>query len=193
MAILRLFWGIALPNDIKKRLLALKKDFPPDLNKNIKWVEADNLHVTLYFAGLQPEATMHIFRDCTRKAAAQLTPFNITIKGVGKFPSRANPRVIWAGITNGRLQLQKLHTLLKGEMEAGGYTEVSRTYAPHVTLGRVRSDTAAIAVDDFLQQKKGIFIGDFSVTAIMLYKSVLTPKGSIYTCLQRCFFDSTEN
>ncbi|MGI6576397.1 MAG: RNA 2',3'-cyclic phosphodiesterase [bacterium] len=187
---LRLFWGIALPDDIKKRLLALKKDFPPGLN--IKWVEADNLHVTLYFAGLQPEATIQKLRDCTRRVAAQMPPFKLTIKGVGKFPPRSNPRVIWAGITNGCLQLQKIHTLLKSEMEAGAYTDASGNYAPHVTLGRVRS-YAAIALDDFLQQKKSMFFGDFSVTAIALYNSVLTPKGPIYTCLQRCTLDSTEN
>ena len=42
----RLFTGIELPDDIRQRLARLKSPLP-----GAKWIEPQNMHVTLRFAG----------------------------------------------------------------------------------------------------------------------------------------------
>jgi 2'-5' RNA ligase len=64
----------------------------------VKWVEAENLHLTLKFLGEVPEGQIAAITE-TLSAIAQATlPFTFAVKGVGGFPDLRRPRVLWVGV-----------------------------------------------------------------------------------------------
>lgn len=83
---IRLFAGIELPENIKEQLYALRGGVP-----NAKWVEKDNLHITLRFIGNIDEDDANDLHDGFMQLRAPLSIAN----GAGRFfckrPSNAAP------------------------------------------------------------------------------------------------------
>src|SRR5437868_6702282 len=68
------------------------------LDPRAKPVPAANLHVTLAFLGAtEPERVPAIEAALCEVAAGAAAP-SVVVEGLGAFPDRARPRVVWAGL-----------------------------------------------------------------------------------------------
>ena len=90
----RLFIAIDPPQEVREQLAALCCGLP-----DARWTPVEQLHLTLCFIG---EVSGDHFLDI-REALAELhvPPFPLQLRGVGFFPPRGLPRVVWAGGTWG--------------------------------------------------------------------------------------------
>ena len=86
----RLFTAIEIPEAIRLRLSLLRAPL-----SGAKWIEAENMHITLRFAGDIDGRTADEFVDFLADVRAR--PFTVTIRDVGAFGGR-DPRVLWAGV-----------------------------------------------------------------------------------------------
>ncbi|MCA8948003.1 MAG: RNA 2',3'-cyclic phosphodiesterase [Planctomycetes bacterium] len=154
------------------------------LKGKVKWVPAEQLHVTLVFAGDVDDDVVAELRGAVE--AARLEPLSFSLAGLGRFPPRGEPRVLWAGLAGDVDPLLRLQAGLAERAAAAGVELDKRPFAPHVTLGRVKSSFGAYAVVDEIE-RLGPTLRDkpFSATALTLYASELTPAGSVYTPLLR--------
>ena len=59
----------------------------------------------------------------------------------GCFPGERTPRVLWTGLEGDLRRMSSLAGRLEGAMVRCGFPEEHREFAPHVTVGRVRSGT----------------------------------------------------
>ena len=129
----RLFTGIELPEAVRWQLAALKAPLP-----GAKWVEPENLHITLRFAGdiANPEA--NDFADALSQIS--LPAFEICVTGLGAFGGN-DPRVIWAGIeeSGGLDMLQRAN---ERAARIAGLAAEGRAFKPHVTLARLKHGRA---------------------------------------------------
>ena len=149
----------------------------------ITWVTAERLHITVRFIG-------HV--DDTRAAEIRavlappltLNPFALTIAGVGTFPPKGPPRVVWAGLTGGRDQLKVIEATVSERLERAGVPREERPYHPHLTLARV-GDAAGLRPAPFVGSFGEIGLGTTWVDAITLFESRLSPKGPAYVALAR--------
>lgn len=148
----------------------------------VKLVHPDQMHVTLVFAGEAENHTMSALRAAVE--SVELEPMSFSLDGLGCFPFRGEPRVIWAGL---RGDLDLLEDLQEDLAELADEADIPRDRRPfhaHVTLGRVKSPFGAYAIKGELEEV-GPTLRDkpFETQALSLYTSELTPQGPIYTRL----------
>jgi len=92
----RLFIAIDLPESIRRILSGLDPDI-----RGVRWVDAEQMHLTLGFFADVPEEINLAFRE--KLSGIDFGAFFLPIIGVGAFPPRGWPKVIWIGVncTNG--------------------------------------------------------------------------------------------
>jgi 2'-5' RNA ligase len=61
-------------------------------------VAAANLHLTYAFLGATDPARVPTIEAALREVAAALAAPSVVVEGLGAFPDRSRPRVIWAGV-----------------------------------------------------------------------------------------------
>jgi len=179
---LRLFIAIALDEDVRQRLAEARRHLAAAPCK-VKWVEAQNLHLTLKFLGEVEEGQLEAIAQAMTEAAAPAEPFEMRIAGVGSFPPRGVPRVVWAGVE--APDVHPLHRRLEGILARLGHEPEKRALRPHVTMGRVKGREGARQLRALIKTIAGRDFGRCRVGEIVLMRSTLSPTGPTYTPLRR--------
>mgnify|MGYP001102825317 CR=1 FL=1 len=149
---------------------------------DLKIVEPENIHVTVKFLGdIQPSIVDRIHEEMKKIA---FTPFNIKIKGLGAFPNLRRMMVAWAGIEEGAEELKDVYNQLESNFRVLGFKPEPRGFSPHLTIARVRTGRSKNELAKVIEQMAGYEFGVIKAKCLRLKKSVLTPKGPIYTLLK---------
>lgn len=182
---IRTFLGIDVGEDIRDRLVALQEELAA-VEAEVKWVEPENLHITLLFLGeVDQRETVDICRAAQR-AIETMPAFVLSIEGVGCFPNARRPRTLWVGCGKGADEVGVVHDAIEAPLlEMGSYRRETRKYTPHVTLGRVKGDTPRDALARALVKQQTWSGGEVLVREVQVMKSELTSDGPIYTVLGR--------
>ncbi len=178
---IRCFIAVDIPDSIKKDINDLV-EFLKKHDADIKWVSADNLHITLKFLGNTREKLITEIRDKISMVVKSYRPFNIKIKSTGVFPNSKYPRVCWIGIEYPDTFI-KLQKDIDKSMKQLGFKEDDRDFKPHLTIGRFRSKKGALNIIKELDNNATKEFGDVLVDSIKIMKSVLKPTGPEYSCL----------
>ena len=180
----RLFIAIRLPEDVIHKITEVshyfKSQLPPEA---LKWVETENLHLTLRFLGELPEEKIGLVRQALTQVAEAHQPFTLSVEGLGMYPHAKQPRTIWLGIQGAKPTLS-LHTQIENALEGINLEKENRPFNPHLTLARIRARTdrkTAHQIGQTLSAFKVGSLGAFEVRQIHLIESKLTPQGPIYT------------
>jgi 2'-5' RNA ligase len=181
----RTFIAVDPGKDIRARLVALQEVLART-ETEVKWVERENLHVTLLFLGEVDERDLPAVCKAVADGAGQILAFPMTVQSVGCFPNPRRPRTLWAGVGEGTQALCTLHDALESPlMELGCYRREDRPFTPHITLGRVRSDRPTDKLAAALAKNAGWRGGETLVREVHVMGSELTPQGPVYTVLSR--------
>jgi RNA 2',3'-cyclic 3'-phosphodiesterase len=185
MARMRTFLAIDLGEEIRDRLVTLQEQFAVEA-PDVKWVEPENLHVTLLFLGeVQQREVLAVCR-AAQKAIAQMPAFSIEVEGVGAFPNPRRPRTIWVGVGKGAPELVAVHDAIEAPLfEMGNYRRETRAYTPHVTLGRLRGERTNDDLAKAIQKHQTWNAGEVTVVEVAVMTSELTSNGPIYTVMGR--------
>ena len=157
---------------------------------DVKWVENENIHLTMKFLGEVKEDKVEEIKMALDAIGRETKPFEIVLKGIGAFPNIDYPRVIWVGIDKGAAEATEVSRKVDDELLKIGFPKESRPFAAHLTLGRVRSSHNKAALKEKINSinEKLPDINRQSIGSVILFKSTLTPKGSIYTKLHEAKF-----
>jgi len=167
----RLFVAIDLPDEIKVAIRFLRCSI-----SGAKWVSEAQLHLTLRFIG---DADDDLFaRITTSLAGIKAAPFPLAMMGVGCFPPRRRPKVLWVGVDKNEALLNLQNIVEKALLQSGLEPE-PRPFSPHITIARLKEVSAARLVP-YLQKNSRFATPLFLVTEFILYSSTLTPQGAIH-------------
>lgn len=144
----------------------------------LAWVAPDRLHFTLAFIGNTPESQVPAIVSALQPPWP-VPAFEMELAGCGAFPERGRPRVLWAGVTDGRDWLVSVANEVRSRLTAIGLTLEARPFAPHMTLARVK-DAAGLRPGSLLDGLTGVVLGRMTVDAITLFQSRLSSSGSSY-------------
>jgi RNA 2',3'-cyclic 3'-phosphodiesterase len=176
---MRLFTAIDLPDEVVATLGRLIAQLRP--SARIKWSPEDNLHVTTKFIGEWPDAQI----DRLQTALASLgprEPIPIEIRGVGFFPNPHAPRVFWAAV-HAPAALADLARETESALERIGVAAENRPFSPHLTLARIKEPVPLQPLRQAVVELPSVEFGAFTADRFHLYRSKLTPAGSVYTKL----------
>lgn len=185
---MRLFVAIPVSEPIREHAAAIKRELEQS-RPDVKWVEAENYHLTLKFLGEVEAEYLDAIISKLQMAAQACPPYVLETRGVGFFPNHNRPRVIWAGIkgeiNKSEFLGERIDTYLA---ELGFDPEKRRSF--HLTLGRVRSD---LGLDELRLKTAGVNKrGDsvsFHVDRFLLMLSKLTPRGPQYSIVESYFLE----
>jgi len=180
----RLFVAVNLP--AAERRAAYEAAAPlRDARLPFKWVAEDSIHVTLRFLGEVEEARARPIGEALAAAVRPARPFDVTLGGVGAFPSLARPRVVWMGVER-HPALELLANDVEKALMALAFEPELRPFHPHLTLGRAERSARPAALSGLEHLAAAIeYQGAIVVESVDLMQSVLTPKGATYTVLSR--------
>jgi 2'-5' RNA ligase len=190
MARVRTFLGIDLGAKIRDHLVSLQEDLGT-IASDVKWVEPENLHLTLLFLGeVEQREVLDICR-AAQKAVADFQVFSMSVEGAGCFPNPRRPRTLWVGVGAGSEEVCAVHDAIEAPLlDMGSYRRETRGYVPHVTLGRVRGDRPNDELAKALTKHQAWSAGEVLVGELQVMSSELTRDGPVYTVLGRAKLSS---
>lgn len=180
----RQFIALDLPDSVRGELARLREELD-----GIRWSPPEQLHVTLRFLGEVPEERQA--EAVRRLAEIRVEPFVLPVEGVGVFPPKGPPRVLWAGVGRGHPRLFQLRQRIDDALIAAGLDFDLRTFHAHVTLGRCTEDSSR-PVKGWRLRHEGLVGAPFRVDHFSLYESVLGAAGHQYRCLRRFALELSE-
>lgn len=147
----------------------------------IKWVESENMHLTLKFLGDVSLTETNRICNAVAKAVEKIEPFDLEMATIGAFPNLDRPRTIWLGSDDGIEEMVDLQEAVDQSMKKVGFRLESRRYQPHLTLGRVkRLGPDAKVLTELLKKEAYFGAGRTRVDQVIIFSSQLTKSGPIY-------------
>jgi 2'-5' RNA ligase len=176
----RLFIAIELSPQIIQALEQTILSYQRSKLQGVRWVPAKNIHLTLHFLGDTTHQQYEMISLSLPSEIVKLNPFELTVEGSGAFPNTRAPRVIWVGV-KAPSELSRLQLTVENCCRQAGFAPETRPFNPHLTLGRVSGGGAQVG--QALNANQVGLLGRCTVDQVTLFKSDLTPGGSIYTPL----------
>jgi RNA 2',3'-cyclic 3'-phosphodiesterase len=186
---MRVFIGVDLPDDVRATAGEISARVQARMRggasgASIRWIDPANLHVTLWFIGEVDDTRLAQIRQAASEPL-RTRAFRLRFAGLGAFPPSGVPRVLWIGIESGVEQLQSLHAELQPRLAALGIEGEPRPYSPHLTIARIKEIRRSDA--NSLRAGLNLAVEPFGapVTAVTLFQSRQSPRGSQYEPLLR--------
>ena len=182
---MRLFVAIDL-DDIARQAIAQTQQRMAELletDRSLKWVSPAHMHLTLAFLGeMADPAVPAIVKALSVDIDAR--PFSAVFQGLGVFPPRGAPRVLWLGVGDGASEVIGTQRVVTDRLADVGVALERRPFHPHLTLARWHGSRPG-AAQRALSAGPHRPIARVDVGHITLYHSRLTPTGPVYTALTR--------
>jgi len=181
---IRSFIAIELPDELKIELARLQDRLKLGGQSSVKWVNPNNIHLTLKFLGNIAADRVEEISRALEEAAQGISPFYLEIKGLGVFPNQRRVQVAWVGIYGEVDKLVQLQQRIESNLVPLDFTAESRQFTPHLTLARLRDRTSLNERQRFGQliiDTKFEAAHTINVNAINLMRSQLTREGAIYS------------
>jgi 2'-5' RNA ligase len=157
---------------------------------NLKVVKSENLHMTVKFLGDIPDSLApKIYEILCKEVNENLfqgKTLEYQLKGVGQFNKHS---VIWIKLVGNVHFLQNVKDTIENSLSEKLSIERDNRpkFKPHLTIGRLRKNKINYktfeSFKNLLRDNRDLEFGAFKINQVKLKKSVLTPKGPIYSDL----------
>ena len=168
---MRLFVAINIPESVKDQLLGWRVAL-----RGARWVEPDQMHLTLAFLGEQPN---NVCREvCHSLEGLEFAPYELRFQSVNYFGSKKAPRTLWADVCSSP-ELITLQKKVSKHCRALGIKIESRRFRPHLTLARLKSASFV----DLARSLEALYVAQtdpFWIDSFQLFSSKLHPDGAVY-------------
>jgi RNA 2',3'-cyclic 3'-phosphodiesterase len=196
--------------DIDEKVRAAIADVQKQLNAKVdirkgdaKWVEPENIHLTLKFLGEIDDSKLPEIKEITEQVTAAHNKFTLDIESVGSFGGRS-AKVVWVGAgtrlgegadkatqatempsrsREGTDELLALQKDLDEQLTLADFPSEDREFSAHLTICRVRNPKAGFKLAEAVGQFAKLKLGLIDASAVCVYQSQLTPDGPIYAQL----------
>lgn len=157
----RLFAGLELPEPLRDELSDLEAPLP-----GVRWVESDNLHITLRFVGDIDKRQARDFAELLE--GIDCHAFELRLSGLGTLGGK-EPRSIVAEVET-CMELETLQRATERAARGAGLKAETRTFKPHVTLARMQHPRIE-SVARYLARRGAYRSEPFIVSRFVLFSS----------------------
>lgn len=166
-------------NDLKQKLAG----------EQVKWVEPNNLHLTLKFLGDTLPSQVDEIGEELNQAAKLFFAFTFRLEGLGFFKSRGMPRVLFVHINEGEV-LQHLADEIDSRLAKLGYQPEKRPFKPHLTLARIKYLKNKKVFYEAVEKYRSTFMQTTEINELVFYRSILKPHGPEYKSIAKIDLNS---
>jgi len=179
---IRSFIAFDIDNELVLRSFSEVQGMLLNTGADLKLVKPQNIHITMRFLGDISSSMVDSIHEEMKKISFNL--FDVEIKGLGAFPSLRYARVVWAGIRKGADELKNIFDQLEPRLQGVGFRPDPKGFSPHLTIARVKTGRNKAELARCVQDLADYEFGVVRVNCLKLEKSVLTPRGPIYSTLR---------
>jgi 2'-5' RNA ligase len=148
-------------------------------SENIKWVDINNMHVTLAFIGDTDAPAISGVESMLEEKFEGFGNIDFKLTGFGLFRTFHDPRIVFSVIENpGRLVAA--HELVKDGLRDLDIKLEERQFNPHLTIARIKDLRDKNNLQKLIQKYAGVELQTVIISEIVYYESVLLPTGPIY-------------
>ncbi|MBN1836827.1 MAG: 2'-5' RNA ligase family protein [Spirochaetales bacterium] len=196
----RAFAALPLPGEALARLERAGRELKRR-SSDFRVVRPEGMHVTLFFFGDLEMERLEQVRQALRDPGLGVPAVQASLGGLGRFPPRGSPRVLYCPVLRGREEIEELHRRLREALLAAWYPnggarrgarsgeaerpswDDRRAFTPHVTVARSRGGRAGYGVPAGVEE---LFAFDqpACLDRVVLFQSVLKPEGAEYRPLE---------
>lgn len=170
----RVFIGVMIPEKLLPKILDIQEKLGKIL-PNTKFVERENLHISLLFIGDVAEDQLPSIKEKMDSVCNNYDILDVFVDKISLIPNENSTRVIALNIVSGELEL------LRNDISK---TIHGSSYPSHITLCRLKpdrnNDIKSVSNLRFNQIK-------FVVDRIFLMESILQKTGPVYKTLYASF------
>jgi 2'-5' RNA ligase len=175
---LRIFTSLDISYQLASLLYQERMDFLFSF-PNARLIPLENYHITLQFLGDITPREAEIVSYLLEKSA-NTECFNFTTAGLGQFPGKGYPRVIFEEIGPGKDNCKKIHRRFSERLIDENFKVERKKYLPHITLCRLSHSTISKKLQVYSPNDFIIHPLEGTVKSLSIYQSQLTQKGAIY-------------
>ena len=195
---LRAFIAVELTRAVRSALATLQAQVGAELTRELRqtapdarlqWVKPESIHLTVKFLGDIREDQIREIHDALSHALLMERAFRLEVGGWGVFPDLRSPRILWIGVDRVPIRapspIVHLAKVVEEAMTTVGFLPESKTFAPHLTLARIKDRGREIgkALSTMGLLSKTDTIGTLPVAEVSLMKSDPQKSGAVYARL----------
>ena len=178
---MRLFIALEIPPEIRDVLAVFLEEWR-GIAPRVKWVRAENLHVTLKFLG-ETEGSKLDEIESELSTIRSSHPVTLEFSGLGFFPNERRPRVFWAGMQSSP-NLRPIAVGIDRGLHKLGFPLDDRPFTPHLTLARFSAPSLPVDLAVAVKQHASRSFGSLTAHEFHLIESKLKSTGAEYTTVQ---------
>jgi len=178
---LRLFLALSVPEEVKAQLHRVQLELRETVKEGARWTPPDQFHLTLKFLGGVRRSQVEPLLGALSESSAPFGPLVLTASGLGAFPPRGKPRVLWAGVSDAAQQLPLLQRAV--ELASAAFTAEPpvNDFSGHITLARLSQFRgAANELKTVLAGSGQRMFGGWTANHLALMQSELSSAGATH-------------
>lgn len=190
---MRAFIAIKLSVEVENFLFRIQERLKAS-GAFVKWVEPQNIHLTLKFLGERDNKQIEAAKAVMDETAVKFKQYDLQPASIGAFPNIQHPSVIWIGADKGCPETVRLAEDIEDGICRIGIPKEKRPFACHITLGRSKTPKniqGLVEQLDLLGKGLPEPAPVLKVNKITLFKSTLTSKGALYEILHETNLKNT--
>ena len=182
----RLFVAVEIGEAARRAVMAVAAAVAARLEAErslrVSWVRPCNVHITLRFLGQVAHTVAASLRgEMARALVAE--PFDVALASAGVFPPAGAPRVIWVGVQDQARGFERVVPELDDRLARAGAVGGTTTFAPHVTIGRIRRAPRLGRTIRQVVEAVPVEPARWRVTRVTLYESRVSGAAPVYAPL----------
>ena len=175
---MRCFIAVDAPDELKERIFKIQTKLKAT-GADLKLVEKENLHFTVKFLGEITEKEAEVVKEFLNSLEEK--SFEISIKGLGVFPTEDYIRVIWLGVEENKDVFLDLIKKINENLNQSRKDKKETT--AHLTIARVKTARNKEKLKALIPNLKDTEIGKMKINSLKLMASELTSEGPKYKIL----------
>ena len=187
----RLFVALSLPIGVKAEIKKAQDELRNTLpDGSVRWTRPEHFHLTLRFLGDVAAERVGELSDKLRLACRGFAAFQLRTEGIGFFPERGFPRVIWTAVSSKDQRLAPLQKAIQSATLEFTSEPPEKEFTGHITLGRAKQirRREAETLVHLREKMSKRFFGEWIVNGVEIFRSDLLPDGAHHTLINAISF-----
>ena len=179
---MRTFIALEIAKNLQAEIVEMQKALRSCYQEGVRWIEPQNLHITLIFIGKTNDSERRLISQELAKLSWEFQPIIFQIEQL-EFIPRVKPRILWLKLIPQDIKAKKLYKKACNSLLDMGIRLDFKEPQFHITLARIKKRLPNINPNHFLTAE--LIKQKIEIEELALLESKLSSAGANYFPLEK--------